>query len=340
MQLTIAADEEFRTRPDWENVLRRRVAAISQVWEKEFAIRWKVAVVNPWVSENGANGERLHTALRGATAGGSALQLGMAGQSPTDGSLGFVAPFTRVLVVYDFPQKSEAQNTAILSQQLARLFGSWESGEPTSLDFSPQAKEVIALTRNIDFVAGIHGMDAALTKKLDELYAASKGDPARSPVCLAHTRAGEEFLSLNRTEAAIIELRQALDADPNNGRLHEDLGMALVAANEIPSAIDEYRKAVQLQPESAGARANLGSLLTRSGHWQEGNAEIRKALELRPGQASLHFTLGSALMHTPGQIDAGIAEVREGLRLDPQSMIGRALLENAEQFRAEAAKAR
>lgn len=338
MQLSIAADEEFRGRPDWENVLRHRVAAISPAWEKEFGIRWEVAVINPWLSENGAGAERLYSALRGGASGGSYLQLGIAGQAPVDDSLGYVAPLTRALVVYDFAQRSESDNAAILSHQLARLFGSWEARPPASLSFSQDTRNVIALTKDVNFQAGIHGMDAALVKKLDQLYSASKGDRAKSPVCLAHARAGEEFLAVHNIEAALVELRQAVAADPGNARLHDDIATALVAANEIPAAIVEYREVVRLLPQSPGPHANLGSLLTRSGHWQEGNAEIRKALELQPGQASLHFTLATALMHTPGQIDAGIAEVRQGLRLDPNSTLGKALLDNAERFRAEAEK--
>ncbi len=335
LRVSVAADQEFRNRSDWEKIIRSRFETIGPHWERQFGIRWEVAVVNAWVSQNGVDAQRLCAALRGGTSGPDAIMLGISGQpAPTD-SLGFAAPFSSVLLVYDFPKAPESQNAAILSHQLAGLFGVWDSAtRPTSLDFDPQAAEVIRLTRNVDFQAGIRGMDAALLKRLDSLYTATQGPPTGNPVQVARMRAGEDLIAARSPGAALEMLRQAAAADPNNPRLHTDIALALVAVNELPSAIQEFRQVVRLEPQSAPAHANLGSLLTRIGNWQEGNAEIRKAVELNPRDASLHFTLASALLHTPGQYDAAIAEIREGLRLDPQSPVGKAMLESAQRTRA------
>src|SRR5215831_17819956 len=91
--LSIAADEEFRARPEWEEVIRRRVAAVSDVWERQFGIRWAVAVVNPWTSDNNSSAEVLRSSLRGGAPGESMLLLGISSQPHGDSSLGFAAPF-------------------------------------------------------------------------------------------------------------------------------------------------------------------------------------------------------------------------------------------------------
>ena len=346
LQLSIAADEEFRARPGWEKVVRQRVANVSAVWERQFGIRWEVAVVNPWNSDNNAEAEVLRRSLRGATPGPSTLLLGISCQQHSGYSLGFTAPFTKVLVVYDFPQLSEADNAAILCHQFARLFGAWEvpgsdsvmNLRPTTLQFDTQTAEVVRLTKDVDFDAGITGLDTAIAEKIRRMYAAGKGDPAKNPIYLAHARAGEELLGARSTEAALTELRKASEMDPNNARLHGEMAVALMGINELPSAIKEFREVVRLQPLSAAGHANLGSLLARTGNLREGSEEVRKAVALNPGDPSLHFAMGTVLMRTPGQMEAGIAQIREGLRLEPDSAIGKSLLAGAEHVRTGARK--
>ncbi len=342
LHLSIAADEEFRARPEWEHLIHERVQRISRVWEEQVGIRWEVGVVNPWVTENTATAEALRAALGGGTPGGSTLLVGISGQAHAGDSLGSVAPFTKVLVVYDFPQKSEEANTAILSHQLARLFGAWETPtgnsvmntQPATLAFDDTTAEVIRLTKDLDFQAGIAGIDPTKVETIAKRYAATKGDAARNPILQAHIRAGEDLLSTRSPEGALSELRKAAAMDAANPRLHDDMGVALAALNELPSAIQQFREVVRLQPNSAVAHANLGAALTRAGNWQEANAEVRKAVELSPHNADLRFTMGSVLLHAPGQLDAAIAQVKEGLRLSPDSTVGKSLLQGAEQARA------
>ena len=346
MQISVAADEEFRARPDWDKLIRQRIETVSRAWEPQFGIRWSVSTVNPWMSQNGANPEMLRRSLQGGTPGGSAILLGVSGQAHPPEMTGYVAPFTKILLVFDSPQQSESDNTAILSHQLARLFGAWVvsdgnsvmNAHPTTLHFDSRTAEVVGLAKDVDFQKGIVGMDPAVMDRLGKLYMETKGDAQHNPLFQAHARAGEELLALRNIEPALAELRKAAEIDPSNARLRNEIAVALVSINEVPSAIKEFREVVRQMPDSAQAHANLGALLSRSGNTQEGNAELRKAVQLQPQDAALRITLGSSLIRTPGQLDAGIAELREGVRLNPNSSIGKTLLERAQQSRGRTAR--
>lgn len=56
---------------------------------------------------------------------------------------------------------------------------------------------------------------------------------------------------------AEYRLRQALADDPDDARLHNNLGVALEAQAKLEDAYDEYRKAVELDPANETYRRNL-----------------------------------------------------------------------------------
>ncbi len=56
---------------------------------------------------------------------------------------------------------------------------------------------------------------------------------------------------------AEYRLRQALADDPDDARIHNNLGVALEAQAKLEEAYDEYRKAVALDPANETYRRNL-----------------------------------------------------------------------------------
>jgi tetratricopeptide (TPR) repeat protein len=100
------------------------------------------------------------------------------------------------------------------------------------------------------------------------------------------------------------------------------VGEALADRGRGGEAIAAYRRAVRLDPGFVPAREGLADLLIREGDSNEAAtarddliAELREAIRLDPRDARAHLQLGLALRRR-GEADAGIAAMREAVRLD------------------------
>jgi Flp pilus assembly protein TadD len=68
----------------------------------------------------------------------------------------------------------------------------------------------------------------------------------------------------NEVDAAIAEYTQALQIDPNDPIVHNNLGFAFAAKGDFDLAVQHYRSALQLQPSYDRARANLVAALAKA----------------------------------------------------------------------------
>lgn len=114
----------------------------------------------------------------------------------------------------------------------------------------------------------------------------------------------------------VYALRQALKAGEPNPALH--LGRALGQLGEWDLAVVFLRRAVQAEPENADAWAFLGEALDQAG--QDGSTEIGRALELAP--RSVAARAGAALhwrrQHRP---DLALAYLETLAREQPQQAV-------------------
>ena len=68
-------------------------------------------------------------------------------------------------------------------------------------------------------------------------------------------------MEMNRFEEAEKVLKKAVPLDPNNSKVHFNLGVSLEAQGKIPEAIDAYREVLRCDATHIGAYNNLASLL-------------------------------------------------------------------------------
>ena len=151
-------------------------------------------------------------------------------------------------------------------------------------------------------------------------------------------------------EAAIAEWRELLATNPDDARIHNNLGAALQKSGRYAEAIPEFEKALELNPQYHTIYYNLGRTLLAAGrpddairtledglrtyesddlHTQLGlalasksriedaEAQFDRALEINPNNAVAHFARGVALAFK-SDWDAAIVEYRTTLRLNPQ----------------------
>jgi Flp pilus assembly protein TadD len=131
-----------------------------------------------------------------------------------------------------------------------------------------------------------------------------------------YAQRGLAHLNQGQSADAVLALRRAIELDPKNAILHNNLGAALDKEGKKDEALASFQAAVRLKPDYADALHNLGNHLRRMGRLPEAEEEYRKALKLTPDSADLCNHLGIALL---GQAKHGEAEAsfRRSLRLKP-----------------------
>jgi tetratricopeptide (TPR) repeat protein len=144
--------------------------------------------------------------------------------------------------------------------------------------------------------------------------------------------------------------RKAIEIEPNNPRLHLNLGVALAEAGDFTSAIPAYRASLALNRAQPLALVNLGIALAASGDKQgametylaatrlnarealawfnlgnvyfeqsklaDAEESYRKAAEIDPTLSLAHFYLARALAKR-GDLPRALKEVEAGLEFDP-----------------------
>src|SRR5208337_643687 len=110
-----------------------------------------------------------------------------------------------------------------------------------------------------------------------------------------HNNLGSALGMKGRYAEAITEFEKALELDPQYHTTDANLGRAQLAVGRPDDAIASFQKGVQYYPESADLHNYLGLALSRKGRIDEAQAEFAKALEINPGLADAHNNLGTVL---------------------------------------------
>lgn len=130
--------------------------------------------------------------------------------------------------------------------------------------------------------------DAA--SRIAELLASVKSDP-QSPLAGERARAigalGTVHGLAGRTEEGVRSLQDALLLAPDDGLVHNNLGVLLFLQGDRGAARRELELAVKSRPSSASAHFNLGLAALADSDRQTAAAHIRQANELLPPAARM-----------------------------------------------------
>lgn len=129
--------------------------------------------------------------------------------------------------------------------------------------------------------------------------------------------ASKEFLAKNDSKAAVIQLKNALQADPNLGEARFLLGKALLESGDAAGAEVELRKALELKYASEQVLPLLARALLASGQAKKLTDEFSKA-ELPAGEdLATMKTMLSAAWTAQGKPDLANAELTAALVAKP-----------------------
>jgi tetratricopeptide (TPR) repeat protein len=138
-----------------------------------------------------------------------------------------------------------------------------------------------------------------------------------------------ELADKGQYDEAIIEWRELAATHPDDPRILNNLGSALVMRGRYAEAIPEFERSVELDPQYPAHQDNLGRALLAAGRPDDAILRIEKGLQYYPDSAELHNDLGLAF-GSKRRIEEAEAEFAKALEINPsyaaaQRNLGRVL---------------
>lgn len=149
--------------------------------------------------------------------------------------------------------------------------------------------------------------------KLDRLLALAPGDPDLL------SRRASFFLAENRLEEALPVLRQITRLQPTDPTIHNTLGSILAHLGDQPGASHAFGKACELAPRRGDYWFNLGKSLEQAGDIPEARSAYDQAVRLAPTDVAA-LVARSLCFRALGQIESATTDLRNALRIDPDSL--------------------
>jgi len=140
----------------------------------------------------------------------------------------------------------------------------------------------------------------------------------------AHLKMGFLFYNIKSMhEEGMAHLLKAMELEPNDPRIHHDLGMALLHQREYDQAIKHLSVALQGMPEGfdvqykpADMHYNLGMALFQSGNFKDSASHLSQAVRIDPDSARSHYSLAMALA-IQGQLDEAVEHYTRAVKINP-----------------------
>ena len=164
-------------------------------------------------------------------------------------------------------------------QGTAALKGSWDDAALQALEIANRGLPSNSLSRAHRMIAAALAIDEHYAPAIRHLREAVRIDPASMPV---RVELAVTLVRDTQPDAAITVLRDSIRVNPRDSTLHSMLA-SLLARQDYEAAVDESRTAVQLDPHNAFLQEELGTLLTAGvGRIDEAIAAYQAALRLDP----------------------------------------------------------
>ena len=328
--IRVAPDETYRAQPNWEVALRNTVATISDIYEKNFQIRFVILDIVPWSAGPPGSSQRLIRQMMAAVPVGDADVLVGFSNRCERLRYGVAKVFDRIamvttgcyetLIVKDF-----APEPVVLSHELAHLFGAFHP--MITVDsvmrggaadrFDDQTARTIRLMRDFDFKRGVMGVDQETRRAWSAIYAEGHARDEPSPLAGALADVGFTLFESGRIDEGEAALRESIKADPSFAPPHTGLGFLFSRRGQLDDAVRELQAAKALDFHQLEARTELGLVLLRLGKDEDALWEFREVVRVDPRFARAHVGLGMTLARR-AKLDEAISEYDEAIRLDPK----------------------
>jgi tetratricopeptide (TPR) repeat protein len=148
------------------------------------------------------------------------------------------------------------------------------------------------------------------------------------PVSEAEAQAylGDLLARTNRLDEAEALLKEAEALDPELARPYEGLGFVAMRRNKFDEALENFKQAATRGSKNHLAHYYYAESLQRGAAGRispelarQIGEELKTSIKLMPGFAHAHYALGTLAAITGENLKEGIEEVKNALRLEPQT---------------------
>jgi tetratricopeptide (TPR) repeat protein len=122
---------------------------------------------------------------------------------------------------------------------------------------------------------------------------------------MALLKRGFGNFALDKMDAAISDLRAAIELNPRNNYAHHELGLALIKKGDYDGALTALDQAVKLNPQSAVSRYVRGGVLAVHGRMDEAIADYNVAIALGADKNTAFTRDGQVNRPAADRVEAG-----------------------------------
>lgn len=335
ISVKVVGDKEFRKKEDWKGKIEENIKKVSAFFEEQFSMAFIVGEIGEWNSTNTRDIQSLLKDLKRKTEkGDNDIVIGFSSQLPANAScifhglpLGVALPFDDYLVVRaDTKNKRPAdhsQTVRVLVHELAHIFGAFHVNDPSSImntslqnkkdmRFDANNREIIALSKSLDFNTGVRSIDRANIDKIINIYRDSLQGNFKN--AQKHKVIGTIYDELGFFEDATDEYKKAVELDPKDHETLIRLGIAYVKQGLLDNAVAELSKAARLDASDGSAHFNMGLVLMKKGLLDEAIAWLKKSIKINKNNPETHCILGGVYIQK-GFYDESVDECKKAIKI-------------------------
>jgi tetratricopeptide (TPR) repeat protein len=133
----------------------------------------------------------------------------------------------------------------------------------------------------------------------------------------AHMLLGTSKFQSNDFAGALVDLKRAVEINPNLPGLQSFYGVALLATGDAAGAMRAFREALSQDSNDFEANLNVGSLLKQDQQNAQALTYLERALKVRPGDPGTRYQI--AIVHlAEGRVEQAAAELESLIQDHPE----------------------
>ena len=136
---------------------------------------------------------------------------------------------------------------------------------------------------------------------------------------------GKDYYEQGKYQAAVLALKNVLQADPTDSQAHYHLGLTYLKLGEISDAIGALQQSIRYSPEFTEGQLKLGELYYLVKEYTQARTKAQLVLEQAPDKVDGYVLLGQVTA-AEGHIHEALKIAHKALSLAPNHLEGHLLL--------------
>jgi tetratricopeptide (TPR) repeat protein len=342
VKIIAAVSPSFKNNPDWKTEIRDRILFANSVFEKQFGLHFSVKEYLNWEPLDETRGTPLILEELASffPRGSNEVVVGFHKMTKPFGpdvledtdTIGSAQYFRGYVILRDRVQElASTYRNVTLAHEIGHLFGAIHVPQSNDL-MSPilpenpnlvidaQNREILTLTRNVDFQKGVDSFSPETLDKLILVYEKLIHDNPRGDF---YYELGSFYMKRNLPTRAVSIWEEAIRYHFDNPYIHRELGYYYYKNSRFDRAIQELGSAIAhyVLPSQSKEKANAFNFLGVA-YYQKGSLEQAiftwlKGLTADPDNLDLQGNLAVAYLES-GDVDRAINELEKLLVKSPK----------------------